>query len=99
MDAQTIYALVSAIPKGQVATYGQLARALGAPRHARAVGRALSQLPEGSEVPWHRVVNAQGRVSQRGEPIDNLQRRLLETEGVCFDERARVNLRHYRVEL
>lgn len=55
--------VVSNIPFGKVATYGQIAALAGLPRHARLVGRVLSRMHDASEVPWHRVINAQGRIS------------------------------------
>ena len=85
-----IYATVSRIPKGRVATYGQVAEVAGLPRRARLVGRALRELDEGSDVPWHRVVNAKGTISLRGDLLDHegLQEHLLRREGVAFDGRA-----------
>jgi methylated-DNA-protein-cysteine methyltransferase-like protein len=65
---ERVYALVRLIPPGKVLTYGRVAALLEVPRGARAVGWALSALPNGSDVPWHRVINAQRRVSNRGEP-------------------------------
>ena len=83
------------IPKGQVATYGQIATYVISPRYARAVGRALKLLPpsRGREVPWHRVINAAGRVSARGEVARPVrQERLLRAEGIVFDRSGRTNL-------
>lgn len=92
-----IYEVVCRIPHGRVATYGQVARLAGLPRQARRVGYALSALCGEEEVPWHRVVNAQGGISPRasGEP-DDRQRRLLELEGVVFDDRGRISLERYQ---
>jgi methylated-DNA-protein-cysteine methyltransferase-like protein len=76
-----VYGLVGRIPKGQVATYGQIAALLGYPRAARAVGQAMKHVP--AHLPWHRVVNAQGRISRRGNVGSMLTQRLrLEQEGV-----------------
>lgn len=74
------------IPRGRVLTYGQVARLLGAPRAARAVGWALRALPDGEQdrVPWHRVVGAGGRISFRTGPGPGLQRLRLRREGVRF---------------
>jgi methylated-DNA-protein-cysteine methyltransferase-like protein len=81
-----IYAVVRRIPRGRVATYGQVAALAGLPGQARQVGYALHALSEGDRVPWHRVINAQGRVSPRGTPgWDDVQRQFLEAEGVRFD--------------
>jgi len=88
-----VYALVREIPRGRVATYGQVASMLGVPRGARAVGWALRALPgdEAGRVPWHRVVGAGGRISPRPGPGPQVQRRLLEGEGVTFGS-GRVDL-------
>jgi uncharacterized protein YeaO (DUF488 family)/alkylated DNA nucleotide flippase Atl1 len=85
-----IYDTVSRIPKGRVATYGQVADVAGLPRRARLVGRALRELDDDSDVPWHRVVNAKGTISLRGDLLDHegLQEQLLRREGVDFDGRA-----------
>lgn len=88
-----IYAAVRKIPRGKVATYGQIARLAGYPRHARLVGYALNALPDETRVPWHRVVNAAGRVSPRkNSDGDLVQRLLLEAEGVLFDARGGIAL-------
>lgn len=94
---RAIYSVVSRIPAGKVATYGQVARLAGLPGHARQVGYALSALPDGSPIPWHRVVNAQGRISLRsdGGPGDSIQRILLEEEGVGFHRQGRIPLQYY----
>jgi len=95
---QTIYAVVRRIPAGYVATYGQVARLAGLLGCARQVGYALSALTDKSAVPWHRVVNAHGRISPRsgGSPADMIQRLRLEEEGVCFDERSRIQLDRFQ---
>ncbi len=93
-----IYAVVARIPRGRVATYGQVAAVAGLPRQARLVGYAMYGLPAGSKLPWHRVINARGEVSERSDPgpSEALQRHLLEREGVRFDQRGRVSLKRYR---
>lgn len=89
-----VYRLVARIPKGQVATYGQIAALLGYPRAARAVGQAMKQVP--AHLPWHRVVNAQGGISLRGNVAGMLTQRLrLEGEGVPV-RRGRIRLRAHR---
>ena len=99
IDPKLVYKLVKKIPHGKVATYGQLAALLGWPRHARHVGYALSATPATVKIPWHRVINSQGRISLRvrhwDSGSDDFQRILLEAEGVVFIE-GRVNLRKYR---
>jgi methylated-DNA-protein-cysteine methyltransferase-like protein len=81
-----VYALVRRIPRGRVATYGQVAAAAGVPRGARAVGWALRALPAAlaRRIPWHRVVGAGGRISPRAGPGPEIQRRRLRAEGVRF---------------
>ena len=96
-----IYAVIARVPRGRVATYGQIAGEAGLPGHARMVGYALSALPEGSRVPWHRIVNAAGRISLRwggadGRPMDKIQRFLLEKEGVRFGDSGAILLRKFR---
>lgn len=88
-----IYAVVARIPRGRVASYGQVAVLAGLPGRARQVGHALASLPDGSRVPWHRVVNAAGKVSLRGFPgPDGFQRHLLEEEGIHFSAAGRIDL-------
>jgi methylated-DNA-protein-cysteine methyltransferase-like protein len=91
---ERVYALVRRIPRGKVATYGQVARLLGRPRGARAVGMALGALQEETldAVPWHRVVNAAGRCSHRDRFWADIQREFLESEGVRFDRRGTIDL-------
>ncbi|HMB15928.1 MAG TPA: MGMT family protein [Pelovirga sp.] len=87
---QHIYHLVKLIPRGQVSSYGRLARLAGTT--PRVVGFALAALPEQSAVPWQRVINSQGRVSARKDSDRaKLQRVLLEAEGVGFDACGRVS--------
>ncbi len=93
---QAVYAWVREVPRGRVVTYGQVATYLGSPRAARAVGYALAHLDDGS-VPWHRVVNADGRISVGGRvdrPGEQLRR--LRREGVRFDADERICLKRYR---
>ncbi|MDS3862489.1 MGMT family protein [Thermosynechococcaceae cyanobacterium BACA0444] len=92
-----IYTLVCQIPPGQVATYGQIAKLLGLPNQARQVGYALFRVASDSEIPWHRVVNAQGEISYapQRQGNDDLQRWRLETEGIVFDPADRINLKKY----
>ena len=89
-----VYRLVERIPRGQVATYGQIAALHGYPRAARAVGQAMKHAP--SHLPWHRVVNAQGGISRRANVGGMLtQRVLLEQEGLVA-RRGRIRLREHR---
>jgi methylated-DNA-protein-cysteine methyltransferase related protein len=89
--------VVRRIPPGRVATYGQVAALAGLAGRARQVGYALHALPEGSAVPWHRVINARGEVSPRAEPgWEGFQRFLLEEEGVAFDLLRTVDLARFQ---
>jgi methylated-DNA-protein-cysteine methyltransferase-like protein len=91
---QAIYAVVRRIPRGRVASYGQVAAVTGLANAARQVGYALHALPAGSTVPWHRVLSARGSVSLPGHH-GLTQRILLSQEGVQFDARARVDLTRF----
>ncbi|WP_227819857.1 MGMT family protein [Marinobacterium aestuarii] len=95
-DAERIWQVVARIPSGRVCSYGQVAELAGLVRRARLVGRILSRLPEGSRLPWHRVVNARGELSLPAQSEGaRLQRSRLESEGICF-LRGRISLAHYR---
>ncbi len=89
-----ILEVIALIPYGKVATYGQIAKLAGLPKHARLVGYVLKHLDKSSEIPWYRVINSQGKISvtrinQQGE---NVQQSLLEQEGVYLIN-AQVNLK------
>ena len=85
------------IPRGRVATYGQVAALAGFPRAPRIAGYALYALPEGTPLPWHRVVAAGGKLSlARLSAASALTQRMrLEREGVAFDPRGRVRMKEY----
>jgi methylated-DNA-protein-cysteine methyltransferase-like protein len=95
---ETIYNVVRKIPQGQVATYGQVADLANLPGRARLVGYALFRVAPDSDIPWHRVINSKGEISE--SPIrygsDQLQRVLLEDEGVQFNANGKVSLQQYR---
>ena len=92
-----IYEVVRRIPAGKVATYGQVATLAGARGHARQVGYALHDLPDGADVPWHRVINARGQISVRSFPGSGAdQKSLLEAEGIEFDSLERIDLSRFR---
>lgn len=96
-----IYAVVRKIPRGRVATYGQVARLAGLPRHARLVGYALHALNDrrsaDRSVPWQRVVNARGEISPRAwQGAEDVQRAALEDEGIEFDRHGRIRLATYQ---
>jgi methylated-DNA-protein-cysteine methyltransferase-like protein len=88
---QQIYDIVRLIPEGKVATYGQIAKLVNRCT-PRMVGYAMAALPFGSDVPWQRVINSQGKISRRvGGDDEKIQRSLLESEGVEFDSQGRVD--------
>ena len=91
MNFDDVYRVVKRIPKGMVMSYGGVARQCGSPRSARYVGFALHALPAGSNVPWWRVINSQGRISNQFASIE--QRRRLEEEGVVVSDEMRVNMK------
>ena len=89
--------VVRRIPHGRVATYGQVAELAGLEGHARQVGYALHTLPARSDVPWHRVVNARGEISPRSAGDSHeLQRLLLEEEGVEISPGGKIDLTRFR---
>lgn len=93
-----VYWLVAQVPVGEVVTYGQIALYAGSPRAARAVGSLMRRSqPQGIDIPWQRVINASGGISFKGDfARAELQRRLLEEEGVLFANNGRCDLEKYR---
>lgn len=96
-----VWDIVRLVPRGRVVSYGQVATWIGSPRAARAVGYAMFNSPEGEEIPWHRVVNAQGKISEGGAPDRaEVQRGLLLAEGVEFGgETGAVDLQRFGLRL
>lgn len=94
---ERIYAAVRTIPRGRVSTYGSVARIAGFDGQARLVGYALAALRDGSSVPWHRVINAQGKLSleRAGSSSGTTQRLRLAREGVTVDAAGRVSLARF----
>ena len=93
-----VYVLVRQIPRGRVASYGQVAALLGHPQAARTVGWALNALTsaQAAEVPWQRVINSAGRISiSRADLSADIQRALLEAEGVEFDARGYIDWKRF----
>ena len=88
-----VYDLVRRIPRGRITSYSAIARALGVPAGARTVGWALSACPD--DVPWHRVVNAQGRISWRSTGGPALQRTRLRREGIRFSRTGRIDFEQF----
>lgn len=87
---QRIYTNLYYVPSGRVITYGQLATLAGFPNHSRHVGKVLSKLPKDTQLPWYRVVNAQGKISLLGDKFEK-QRRLLEEEGILIREDGKIS--------
>jgi methylated-DNA-protein-cysteine methyltransferase-like protein len=94
---QRFYEIVRQIPEGRVATYGQIATLAGLPGQARQVGYAMHAITEEDDLPWWRVINAQGKISLRMGA--ELQRSMLESEGVVFDHQGRVDLDRFQWRL
>ena len=95
---QAIHRIISLIPSGKVATYGQIAEIVGG-CSARMVGYAASAIPQGSDIPWQKVINYKGGISQRNSGSGGvLQQKLLEAEGIVFNQNGRTELKHYRWE-
>ena len=93
---QQIHEIIRLIPSGKVATYGQIAEIVGGCT-ARMVGYATSTIPVDSEIPWQRVINYKGKISNRsGGSGELLQQKLLEGEGIQFDQLGKTNLKYYR---
>jgi len=92
---QRVVDAIAAVPKGKVATYGGIAAMAGSPRAARQVVRILHTLTRKHALPWQRVVNKQGMVALSEVQGGDEQRRLLEAEGVVFDEQGRIDLEEF----
>ena len=92
-----ILAVVALVPEGYVATYGQIAKLAGLPKHARLVGTVLKQMSETSDLPWHRIINAQGRIStgQINDAGQNIQQLKLIQEGIII-KGGRIDWKKYQ---
>ena len=91
-----LFGVMAEIPPGKVVSYGQLAELAGLGRAARWVGRTLSRLPEGTTLPWHRVIGADGRISLPSDSLSGIeQRQRLRAEGIIFHN-DRVDMRRHR---
>ena len=88
--AQNIYTNLYYVPKGRVITYGQIAKLAGFPNHSRHVGKILSKLPKETQLPWYRVVNAQGKISLQGDRFER-QKQLLEEENILIKDNGSVS--------
>jgi methylated-DNA-protein-cysteine methyltransferase-like protein len=90
-----IWNMARRVPRGRVATYGQIAELCDMEGHARLVGYAMHALPRGTDVPWHRILSATGRISLPG-PAGKRQRMMLEAEGIVFSPAGKIDLKKYR---
>ena len=88
-----VYDIVRQVPRGKVTTYGDIAQLVGQGCDARVVGYAMAVCP--ADVPWQRVINAQGKISLKGENAEK-QRLRLEAEGIVFDARGKIDLSRFR---
>ncbi|WED25665.1 MGMT family protein [Vibrio sp. DW001] len=93
-----IFVVIHQIPSGKVSTYGEIAKMAGYPGYARHVGKALSNLPKGSTLPWFRVINSAGKISLKGDSFAR-QKEQLEKDGVQVSEMGRVSLKTYKWQL
>ncbi|KGT88516.1 MGMT family protein [Enterobacter cancerogenus] len=93
--SERVWQIIAAIPKGKVTTYGDIALLAGSPRAARQVGGVLRRLPEGSKLPWFRVINRHGRISLQGDDLFR-QRDALEAEGIEVSDAGEIELDKYR---
>lgn len=92
---QSLYAVLVSLPTGKLCSYGQMAKRSGYPNYARHVGKTLSKLPKDSKLPWHRVLNSQGKISLSGDRFLK-QKQRLEAEGITINENGKVvNFKQY----
>jgi O-6-methylguanine DNA methyltransferase len=95
---ESVYELLKTIPRGKVATYGQIAVYLGNKNLARVVGNILHNNPDPSQYPCHRVVNSKGQVAPNfAFGGGAMQRRLLEQEGIVFEQDGSIDLKKYGI--
>ncbi|MCP5207107.1 MAG: MGMT family protein [Hahellaceae bacterium] len=95
ITTQSILMVIRDIPEGFVSTYGDVAKRAGLPGYARHVGYVLKNLPENSQLPWHRVINSQGKISFPTDTVQyREQRQRLTAEGLIFTNN-RIPLRKY----
>lgn len=91
---QQVFFVLHQIPKGSVTSYGQVAKMAGFPGYARHVGKLLSNLPDGSTLPWHRVLNSQGKVSLKGSDLERQRTKLID-DGIEVSFEGKVKLKQY----
>ena len=92
---QRVKDIIKKIPEGKVATYGQIAVCAGSPRAARQVVRILHSSSRKDKLPWHRVINRKGQISLKPNSGYEIQKGLLEKEGVTFDKNDTVDFNRY----
>ncbi|MFQ5834457.1 MAG: MGMT family protein [bacterium] len=92
---QRVKDIIKKIPKGKVATYGQIAAFAGNHRAARQVAWVLHSSSRKYELPWHRIVNSQGRISLKSNHGYEIQKELLKKEGITFDQNGRIDFKNY----
>ncbi|KON88485.1 DNA methyltransferase [Sporosarcina globispora] len=95
---EEVIKIIRRIPRGKVMTYGQIARLAGSPRGARQVVRILHTQSEKHQLPWQRVVNGKGEIGFKDEFSQNLQRELLENEGIHFNTNKKLDIQKYAFE-
>ncbi|HEY8890972.1 MAG TPA: MGMT family protein [Clostridium sp.] len=93
---ERVVEIIKGIPEGKVMTYGQIATLAGSRRGARQVVRVLHTLTEKYKLPWHRVINSKGEIGLKDYESHNLQKMLLESEGVKFTNLNTVNLNDFQ---
>lgn len=93
--SERVWQIIAAIPAGKVTTYGDIALLAGSPRAARQVGGVLRRLPQGSKLPWFRVINRHGRISLQGDDLLR-QRDALAAEGIEVNDAGEIELEKYR---
>ena len=86
---QAIFTLLFHLPAGRLTTYGHLSKSAGYPNNARQVGKILAHLPKETKLPWFRVINAQGKISQTGDALQR-QKFLLEKEGFSVTAQGKI---------
>lgn len=92
--AEQVYAIIAAIPKGKVVTYGQIAQMAGMPTYIRQVCFILRHLPNDSKLPCHRIINSQGRLSVKNDTYMRYKQRLI-AEGIVFNQRDKIDLHKF----
>ncbi|MCF6137443.1 MGMT family protein [Pseudalkalibacillus berkeleyi] len=93
---ENVVKIISSIPAGRVMTYGQIAKLAGSPRGARQVVRVLHTMSQAHQLPWHRVINSKGAISIKDDQQNDIQRKLLQKEGIIVDTSNTIDLNTYQ---